>query len=632
MTQTSHFKEFEELFQRGEYQLALDGINNSDYTDYELRDHLEIMILKSRILEKLGKLDDALTIANDTLKRCKNHDDVLLIGKASVAKGSLLSSLGQYEEGFTTLDDALTDITYVLEQKNWPEEKDEVYEFRSTKAKLINVKGLIYWKKGELETAFDYYQQSLKIKKELGDETGIASSFNYIGNLYWSKGELETALDYYQQSLAIRKEVGNKQDIALSLNNIGIIYNLKGELETALDYNQQSLALLKELGNKQDIAASLNNIGNIYWRKGELETTLDYYQQSLAIRKEVGNKLDIALSLINIGNISWSKGELETALDYYQQSLALLKKLGIKQHIALSLNNIGIIYTNKGELETGLDYFQQSLALRKELGNKQDIAASLRNIGDIYRNKSELKIAIDYFQQSLAIRKEVGDPIDIAESLFQMIRGHLTLSNLNQAQSSLHELEILTKTNDNKRISLQYRLAKALVLKQSSRLAQKAKAQELLQTLVNEEIVDHELTILAIQSLNEILLFELKTTEDESLLVEIQQWIEKLCALAQKEHLFGVLIDSYILKAKMLLITGEITQAQQLLDQALITAEEIGLTGHKQKIEQEQQKLKSQLTSWKEMFARNASIFERLEISEMENYLKSVINIVEKFS
>ncbi len=58
------------------------------------------------------------------------------------------------------------------------------------------------------------------------------------------------ALDYYQQSLAIEKQVGNEAGVGTTLNNIGLVYDNLGEYRKALDYYQQSLAIDKQLGDK----------------------------------------------------------------------------------------------------------------------------------------------------------------------------------------------------------------------------------------------------------------------------------------------------------------------------------------------------------------------------------------------
>ncbi|MEA5464591.1 tetratricopeptide repeat protein [Leptothoe sp. PORK10 BA2] len=74
---------------------------------------------------------------------------------------------------------------------------------------------------GQYERAIDFHQQSLAIKREIGDRQGEANSLGNLGSAYYSLSQYERAIDFHQQSLAIDREIGDRQGEALSLNNLG---------------------------------------------------------------------------------------------------------------------------------------------------------------------------------------------------------------------------------------------------------------------------------------------------------------------------------------------------------------------------------------------------------------------------
>jgi tetratricopeptide (TPR) repeat protein len=49
----------------------------------------------------------------------------------------------------------------------------------------------------------------------------MAISLGNLGNCYGSLGQYEKAIAYYQQSLKIKEEIGDRQGVAISLHNIG---------------------------------------------------------------------------------------------------------------------------------------------------------------------------------------------------------------------------------------------------------------------------------------------------------------------------------------------------------------------------------------------------------------------------
>jgi CHAT domain-containing protein len=228
-----------------------------------------------------------------------------------------------------------------------------------------------------------------------------------IGVVYHHLGNYPKALDYYQQDLKIRKEIGDKRGIGSDLTGIGVVYSHLGNYPKALDYYQQALKIKKEIGDKRGIGMDLGNIGNVHLSLGDPKA-LDYYQQALAIHKEIGDKDGIGRNLTNIGMVYLNLGDYPKALDYYQQALAIHKEIGGKNGIGNNLTNIGVVYLNLGDYPKALDYYQQALDIHKEIGDKRGIETDLTNIGLIYKNLGKYQKAKNAFQESLVIAKSIG--------------------------------------------------------------------------------------------------------------------------------------------------------------------------------------------------------------------------------
>ena len=91
----------------------------------------------------------------------------------------------------------------------------------------------------EREKALEYELQVLSLKKEIGEYSGLAASYNKIGNLYKNLSENDKALEYYKKSLELNRkmgeaEEGNQNDDILM--NIALIYQAKGNYDEALKY------------------------------------------------------------------------------------------------------------------------------------------------------------------------------------------------------------------------------------------------------------------------------------------------------------------------------------------------------------------------------------------------------------
>ncbi len=517
----------------------------------------------------------------------------------------------------------LIDLKKLFEQGKLDKLIENVDKIDDPSPEIMILKGRTLEKKGEFDNALEIAEKIIDTSHDFRYDAIVLKS-----RILWRKDFLDEALEL---SLGIVDDLSDRliDDKELKGQNfdiIGLIYFTKGQLDTSLEYYQMSLQIFEETGNKQDIAEAFNNIGIMYFYKGQLDTSLEYHQKSLQIREEIGNKQDISRSFNNIGNIYTTKGELNTALECLQKSLQIVKEVGNKHDIPILFNNIGLIYSLKGECDTALDYYRKSLQIREETGNKQDIAIAFNNIGLIYSLKGELDTALEYYQKSLQIRERIGNPLDLSLSLFNIIELML-IKDKKLAKHYLAQLKQSAKENDNKIISQKSRLAEALFLKSSNRGRLIAKAQDILEIIVQEEIVMFAITRDAMLNLCEILLIEYKNFEEDEILEEASDLLDQLYSKAQEQSSFSLSIESLILKARIKIIHGEFDQATKFLEQAHIFAEERGITGLIPKIEQEQKRMADNIDTWKNMLVKTRSAGERMEQIQIVEYLQQVKKI-----
>ncbi|MFX0168370.1 MAG: tetratricopeptide repeat protein [Candidatus Hodarchaeota archaeon] len=536
----------------------------------------------SKIEELLskGQYQEVLQRIEVVLQKARKNENLLFEFDALILKAEANWRLGRHEEGYRFLIEGEGVLAQIETQK-----LVDSTEIQRRKARLRHHEGIFYWFRGDLEKAIDSHQQSLRIKTELGDRRGMARSFNNLGLVYWSKGDLRQSLNYYQQSLVINEE----------------------------------------LGDKRDIAVTLTNMGNAYTRLGDLEKALELQNRSLTIREELGNKHDIALSIINLGAVFQLKGDLNQALECYQRGLVLFEDLGIKRDIALALNNLGNIFEWKGDLDRALDYFQRSLDVYEELGYTENIALLLSNIGEVHRKKGNPETAQEYYQQGLTIFSAMeNDPL-MAVILLELIWVGMEKEDSSLIEESLDRLKQINERNDNPVIDQHYRIATALVLKQSNRVREKMQAETILQEVVNEAVVNHSLTVTAMIHLCDLLISELKMTGEEELFGEIKNLTEQLLNIAEQQASQFLLTEIYLLQSKLALIELDMGQAKKLLAKALQIANEKGLDGIARTVNQEYELLQSQVQKWELIIQQNPSKQEMIDQTKLDDLLGKMI-------
>ncbi|MFX1537479.1 MAG: tetratricopeptide repeat protein [Promethearchaeota archaeon] len=551
-------------------------------------DLLSCQILKGTLLNKLGRYEESLKLAEQLLQESKKRNLSLQRIKALIIATEALQHLGRLDEGFKTIEQAENFFQTL--------NLDPSAELTQTKASTLYLKSVIYWRKGIHDQALKYQHESLILRQELGDKRAMAESFHMLGNIYLEKDNLDQALGEFLQAQTLFEEVGGTK-------SIGRVFN---------------------------------GIGSIHWQQGNLDQALDYFERYQTIGKELNDNQAIGYSLHNMGLIYIQRGKLNKALWHFEQSLVLLKALNQKIAIATCLNNIGLVYKEKGDLNRALKEFQQSLTLREELGNKTNIAKCLDNIGVVHHIKGELPQALEAMEQSLTLAEEdEASGFIISENLVHLVAVAIDMNDLALAQQYLECIQKIKDANESKTIDQRYRFSKAIFLKADHKTSEKLRfsslhavltkqvtAQQLLRQIVEEDVVEHVLTVEAIFNLCEMLLLELKTLGNEAILEEVKLLVQKLREIGEEEDSLSLLAKNYWLMAKLALLEPDVEQARELLARARQIADVNGYDQLTSVITREEKQISGELPSW--LFEENLSLLERLNQTQFESLIISL--------
>ncbi len=485
---------------------------------------------------------------------------------------------------------------------------------------------------GEYNQAFDIahhsYQKSKNLEKPLlMVDSIVRKSFSLLAS-----HKSEGCNDLIELAEGMINNVPKAQSNKIKRRKAAL-YNLQaqikknqGEIDKALEYGEKSLSLYKELGMKLESGFALKLIGSVYVAKGELQRALDYFVEIRNTGEELNHMLLRAYSYYTIGGVYLSLGELDQSINYYHKCLALKETLPftLKEN---TLNNIGIALVYKGEINQGLEYYQQSLALNEAHDNKKAIAINLGNIGEVYVEKEDLSSASECFKRALDIYRNLEQDWGIAEILYVIMRNFVGNLSPETISSYLDEFqEIYKRRKDIPLITQKYRLSKAIVLKNSKRLSDKMQALAIFQEIAKEEIVWYELTISALLNQSELLLFELKTTHDETVLKEVKILSEKLQSISKENNSYWLLTETYLLQFKLALMELNIESAQELLNEAEKIAKEKNLIKLLKTIAIEQDLLVNQFEDWKRIFDQKPSMRERIELTHLETLIERMLN------
>jgi tetratricopeptide (TPR) repeat protein len=143
-------------------------------------------------------------------------------------------------------------------------------------AHSLYAQGMIHQDKGNYDAAINLYEKSLKLAREKNDTKLMANVLNMLGNLF-------------QESLRIKKTLGDRKGYATTLHNLARINAKEGNDQKAIELYHESLEIKKEVSDIRGIAESFGQLGRLHEKNQDYDTALDHYIQALLIFEQLNH-------------------------------------------------------------------------------------------------------------------------------------------------------------------------------------------------------------------------------------------------------------------------------------------------------------------------------------------------------
>ncbi|MFX0183323.1 MAG: tetratricopeptide repeat protein [Candidatus Hodarchaeota archaeon] len=448
--------------------------------------------------------------------------------------------------------------------------------------------------------------------------------------LYRSKGvmlrtkkEYDRSHQFLLKSIEFFKHADNIEGLAGAYSSLALSYGIQGNISKEIECLEKSLKNYQEVGLKREIADILLRLGILLFHyQSKTQLGFQYVFQSYQVSKSIKDVNGVSVALGHIGNLYTWQGELNRAFKFLQRSLLLSERIGNTENLAFTLNNIGWNCHIRGEINLALEPLNRSLSISREKQYPWILIWVLYNLGFVKQAQGKFDEACGYYTQSINISKEIVDYFAHSWGLYLVIK--LTMDTESTSHSKLHmdHLENLSKQYKIHLMSQMYRVAQGMLLKRSPRLRDKAKAQELFDEITSEEVEAVEITADAMINKCELLLFEYKNSGDSAVFQDVRELTNQLLDIAQDQNSHSLLSETYLLKAELALLQGNVHQARKYISQGQTIAEEKGLHKLALAISREHDNLLDQLGTIGALKSHDDITADPLEIDNVEDLLE----------
>lgn len=252
-----------------------------------------------------------------------------------------------------------------------------------------------------------------------GYKSGEAKALKIIGNTFYFRGAFVDALKYWNESLAILRQLGDDAGVARILGNIGAVYVHQEDDVKSLEYHLNSLKLAEKVGDIGLQFKELNNIAGVYFTKeATWDKSLEYLQKALAISEKIQADSSLLGSIYgNIGRIYEGKDKYQLAEQNFLKALKIMGDDG--PYSAFSLNGLGNMAVKRGRVEAAENYYQRALK-NAEQQNRVLTISSLLGLAQVNKLRNQHDQAFSYFNQAEKAAEDMQASLELQEIYKQM--------------------------------------------------------------------------------------------------------------------------------------------------------------------------------------------------------------------
>jgi len=346
------------------------------------------------------------------------------------------------------------------------------------------------------------------------------------------------------------------------------------------------------------------------------------------------NQLIKKIKKINRNIISQTlTGNFDKALKFIKQGEDLIKLFHgdlpaeIKRRYTLWLYVKATNSVYRGNLNLSFKEANDLIRVAKLYDNKRGISEGYLVLGTYYWFSGDLDKALMQINLAISLSEEnlntLADYIILTNHLMCATMISIDSEDLGRAKKYFRRLEEIRETYQPiGYINDAYKLAKAYLLKSSMRARDRVIAEDIFREIIEDESSVFIMKLESLSGLCELLLVELKISNDINIIGELKPLIEKLINMAQTNGFYYYLIEAYILHGKLALIMFDIKSARRYLMQARRMAENCGYIGFADEIAGLHEDLMERLDTWEQLEKTNAPLSERMELAQLEDHLK----------
>jgi non-specific serine/threonine protein kinase len=284
---------------------------------------------------------------------CKSRPERAEAGlRLATSMASFWTMNGLLTEGRACLDDALAHGKNVSP---------------CVRARALHENALLAWHKQDLPTAAFNAEESLRLRRALGDASVLAETLGAAGMVARDMHDFDRARVFFEEALAIHRVREDRYGIAGAFHALGVTAHMQGDLRTARTLYEDGLAIRRERGGIT-MGYSLGCLCWLHCDIGDYAASRSHHLEALSIFRAHDFDFGIAWCLELHAGLSVVRGQWEKGAILYGAAEALASRLELSMPLTITEGYFALVKAARAELgeEVFAAAWSKGLAMRRD--------------------------------------------------------------------------------------------------------------------------------------------------------------------------------------------------------------------------------------------------------------------------
>src|SRR5438309_328373 len=294
-----------------EPERALKLVNEGLSLATTANERAELLRIRGRALEALGRLNDALAALQIAAATAPPDDPEL--------SATIYADLGyvqQQQEQFNAATEAS------LRALGWLD--GSKHADPALRARVLTNLGRSCYSLGQLAQADDYLQRALDAAMDAESLLRIANAHMALGVSARAVGDLARAVEHCNRALELHSRIGEQRAANRVLNNLGDVHYAAGRRRQAAELQQRCLSRARELQEDCEVGVAAGTLARYDLESGKLDDALAHAREAQVASERSGDHLHQALAAATEGAAAEQRGQGRVADRKFAFALRLL--------------------------------------------------------------------------------------------------------------------------------------------------------------------------------------------------------------------------------------------------------------------------------------------------------------------